>query len=86
MEAESSASGHRKRLREKFINSGLAGFHDYEIVELLLTLGSPRRDCKQMAKAVLRKFKTLKGVLCASSEELQQVRGVGPHNACDLIV
>ena len=29
--------GHRKRLREKFIESGISGFHDYEIVELLLT-------------------------------------------------
>ena len=25
---------------------------DYEIVELLLTLGTPRRDCKAMAKAI----------------------------------
>ena len=32
--------GHRKRLRERFIESGLVGFADYEIVELLLTLGS----------------------------------------------
>lgn len=81
MVAEGSASGHRKRLREKFLKSGLDGFHDYEIVELLLTLGSPRRDCKQPAKEVLQKFKSLKGVLAASSEELQQVKGVGPHNA-----
>ncbi len=35
------AEGHRKRLREQFLKSGLAGFQDYEIVELLLTLGSP---------------------------------------------
>jgi len=46
MAAEDSQKGHRKRLRDKFIASGLDGFHDYEVVELLLTLGSPRRDCK----------------------------------------
>jgi len=56
--------GHRKRLREKFIKSGIAGFHDYEIVELLLTLGTPRKDCKQQAKAAIKKFKTLRGVRC----------------------
>ena len=50
MSLKKVAEGHRKRLREKFIKSGLAGFHDYEIVELLLTLGSPRKDCKQQAK------------------------------------
>jgi len=73
--------GHRKRLREKFIRSGLAGFSDYEIIELLLTLGSPRKDCKQQAKEVIKKFKTLRGALEAPSEELQQIDGIGPHSA-----
>ena len=45
-----SNSGHRQRLRERFLNSGLQGFHDYEVIELLLTLGTPRADCKQPAK------------------------------------
>ena len=72
--------GHRKRLREKFLKSGLEGFHDYEIVELLLTLGSPRKDCKGPAKEALRKFKTLRGVLEASPQELQEIKGIGPHN------
>ena len=44
-----SNEGHRHRLREKFLKSGLDGFHDYEIIELLLTLGTPRTDCKQQA-------------------------------------
>jgi DNA repair protein RadC len=33
--------GHRKRLREKFLKSGIAGFQDYEVIELLLSLGTP---------------------------------------------
>lgn len=73
--------GHRRRLREKFLESGLAGFHDYEIVELLLTLGSPRKDCKPQAKEAIKRFKTLRGVLSASAEELQQIEGVGQHSA-----
>ena len=73
--------GHRKRLREKFIKSGLAGFHDYEIVELLLSLGTPRKDCKQQAKEAIKKFKTLRGVLEAPPEELQQIDGIGAHSA-----
>jgi DNA repair protein RadC len=81
MTRKETALGHRKRLREKFLKSGLAGFHDYEIIELLLTLGSPRKDCKQQAKEVIRKFKTLRAALAASPEELQQVEGIGPHGA-----
>jgi len=73
--------GHRKRLRERFIKSGLKGFHDYEIIELLLTLGSPRKDCKQQAKEAIKRFKTLRGVLEASPKELQQIDGIGPHSA-----
>jgi DNA repair protein RadC len=81
MASDETLQGHRKRLREKFIKSGLGGFYDYEIVELLLTLGSPRRDCKKQAKEAIMKFKTLRGVLEASVEELRQIKGIGPHNA-----
>jgi len=75
-----SQEGHRGRLREKFIRSGISGFHDYEIIELLLTLGTPRKDCKQQAKEAIKRFKTLRGVLEAPIEELQEIKGIGPHN------
>jgi len=81
MPPRDTSPGHRKRLREKFIKSGIAGFYDYEIIELLLTLGAPRKDCKQQAKEAIRKFKTLRGVLEAPAEELQQIDGIGPHSA-----
>ncbi len=51
---ENLPSGHRKRLREKFIKSGLTGFADYEVVELLLSLGTPRKDCKPLAKEAIK--------------------------------
>ena len=72
--------GHRKRLRDKFLDSGLTGFHDYEVVELLLTLATPRKDCKDAAKAAMRQFKTLQGVLEASPKALCEVPGIGPIN------
>ncbi len=81
MPSNDTFQGHRKRLREKFIKSGLSGFHDYEIIELLLSLGTPRRDCKPQAKEAIKKFKSLRGVLEASPEELQQIDGIGPHSA-----
>jgi DNA repair protein RadC len=72
--------GHRRRLREKFLKSGLDGFHDYEIVELLFTLGRPRKDCKAEAKEAIRRFKTLRGVLEARPDELEEIKGIGPHS------
>lgn len=72
--------GHRERLRERFLTAGLDGFQDYEVIELLLTLATPRRDCKEPAKEVLKRFKTLQGVFEASSRELLEVKGIGPKN------
>jgi DNA repair protein RadC len=79
MEARNQ-EGHRKRLKEKFSQSGLAAFLDYEVVELLLTLGTPRKDCKPQAKEAIRRFKTLRGVLEAAPEELQKIKGITAHN------
>lgn len=73
-------AGHRQRLRDKFLTSGLSGFHDYEVIELLLTLGTPRKDCKESAKEALRKFHTLQGVLEAAPNELCQIHGIGPKS------
>lgn len=74
-------AGHRKRLRDRFLQSGLNGFLDYEIIELLLTLGTPRKDCKQMAKEAIKEFGGLNNVLDASFSELQKIKGIGPSNA-----
>jgi DNA repair protein RadC len=50
-------------------------------VELLLSLGTPRRDCKRSAKEAIKRFETLRGVLEAPAEELEKIDGIGPHNA-----
>lgn len=74
-------NGHRKRLRERFLQSGFDGFLDYEIIELLLTFGTPMRDCKQMGKDAIQKFKNLSGVINASDDELKQISGIGDSNS-----
>jgi DNA repair protein RadC len=69
--------GHRQRLRERFLKSGLEGFAEYEVVELLLTLAIPRTDVKEPAKALISKFGSLRGILDAPIEELAAVKGIG---------
>ncbi len=70
--------GHRQRLRERFAKSGLEGFADYEVVELLLTLAIPRADVKQPAKALIARFGNLRGILDAPIDELRAFAGIGP--------
>lgn len=78
---EKTGAGHRERLREKYLKSSLAGFHDYEALELLLTFAIPRRDVKPLAKALLSRFRSIGGVLEASGEDLLAVTGVGGNAA-----
>ncbi len=74
-------NGHRQRLREKFLQHGLSVFTDQEVLELLLTMGTPRQDCKQRARDALEEFGSLAAVLEATPAELQRVPGIGPKNA-----
>jgi len=69
--------GHRQRLRERFLKSGLDGFADYEVVELLLTLAIPRSDVKRPAKELIARFGNLRGILDAPIEAVRSVAGIG---------
>lgn len=72
---------HRERLRQRFEKSGFQGFHDYEVLELLLTYVIPRKDTKPVAKELIERFKHLPGVLSADIKQLTEVNGVGPKAA-----
>lgn len=73
--------GHRERLRQRFAEHGFEGFHDYEVLELLLTYALPRVDVKPVAKQLLKAFGTLAGVFDAPVAELSQVPGIGEKGA-----
>lgn len=69
--------GHRKRLKERFTHNP-DQLADYEILELLLGYGLPRKDTKPLAKELLNRFGTIKGILMAKPHELRDVKGFGP--------
>ena len=73
--------GHRQRLRTKFKKIGLSGWHDYEVLELVLTYCIAVKDTKPTARALLKKFKTIAGVLDADEKDLRSIPGIGPSSA-----
>jgi DNA repair protein RadC len=78
---QKKGKGHRQRLRDKFLEGGLERFSDEEVVEFLLSLGTPRKDVKPQAREALKRFGSLSGVLSAPFPKLIQIRGIGPKNA-----
>lgn len=67
--------GHRERLRQRFLTE--QSLFDYELLELLLFQGNPRRDTKPMAKKLLDVFGSLERVLSAETIDLEKV-GLNP--------
>ncbi|NLN59294.1 MAG: DNA repair protein RadC [Deltaproteobacteria bacterium] len=73
--------GHRQRLKGKYLSTAPGTLQDYEILELLLSYSIPRKDVKPLAKALLLRFSSLKGIMDAPGEELMEVPGIGSHTA-----
>lgn len=74
-------SGHRDRLRARFVKSGAGACEDYELLELLLFSAIPRRDVKPLAKALLKQFGSIAGVLAADMQDLAKVKGLSDNSA-----
>lgn len=77
MQNNKKHAGHRKRLRTRFINSGLDGLLDYEQVELLLTYAVPVKDVKPLSKLLIKKYKNISSLLDTGFEELMEIKGLG---------
>ena len=77
---QKKGEGHRGRLRDRFLARGLDGFSDAEILELLLSFGTPRTDCKEPARLLLDKYGSFAKVFAAPMASLREVKGIGPKN------
>ncbi len=72
---------HKQRMRDRFVRDGLDGFHDYEVLELVLSYSIVRKDTRSLAKELIRRFGNLTGVLNAPVSQLIEVEGLGERSA-----
>ena len=70
--ASTGPQGHRSRMRAKLLDRGADALADYELVEMLLFLGTPRGDTKPFAKQLMNQFGSLDGLLAASPDRLER--------------
>lgn len=71
-------TGHRERLRQKFLDGRLA---DYELLELLLGYAIPRRDVRPLARMLIAQFGGVGAVLAAPVDKLTRIPGMGRNTA-----
>lgn len=79
--SESIHSGHRQRLKERFLRDGLDRFDAHNVLELLLFYAVQQRDTNALAHRLINTFGSLPAVLDAPYAELLRVPGVGEHTA-----
>jgi DNA repair protein RadC len=77
LEASPGYTGHRGRLRERFMSGGAEALPDYELLELVLFRAIPRRDTKDLAKRLIARFGSFAEVINAPEARLAEVKDVG---------
>lgn len=74
-------SGHRKRVKERFCESGLSSFADHTVLELVLYYSIPRKDTNVLAHKLLDHFGSLHAVFEAELGRLMEVPGISYNSA-----
>lgn len=79
-----SHSGHRKRLRQRFLADGGQSMPDYELLELVLFKAFARKDTKDVAKRLIQRFGSFAEVVNAPAQRLKEVKDVGDAVVAEL--
>ena len=74
-------TGHRERLKKKFLKYGLDGFEPHEALELLLFWAIPRKDTNELAHKLINKFGSITAVFDAPIKILKEIEGIGENSA-----
>lgn len=74
-------TGHRERLRARFVSGAEESYTDEALLELLLTYAIPQRDVQPLAKELITTFGSLSNVLSADMTTLSKQDGIKEYAA-----
>lgn len=69
-------NGHRKRVRQRLLQSKKGTIPDFEILEVILFSSSPRKDVRPLAKKLIKDFGSLAKVMNASESDLLNIPNI----------
>ena len=72
---------HRERMRERYLSGGFDHFQPHELLEMLLFYARTRGNTNPTAHALMERFGSIKSVMEASLDELEEVEGIGETSA-----
>ncbi len=78
--------GHRQRMYKRLLETGLNGFPEHEVLEMVLYTAFARGDTKPLARTLLKEFSSLKNVLNADPRDLMTVKGISYTTAAKLML
>ncbi|MGI6225473.1 MAG: RadC family protein [Peptococcales bacterium] len=67
---ENLHKGHRKRVKERYLQEGLDSFADHQVLEMLLFYAIPMKDTNELAHRMIKEFGSLALLFEASPEEI----------------
>lgn len=65
------------RLREKLAIAGATHLSDTELLAIVISSGSGKKTCLQLAAELMTQFGDLRAILNASADTFQQIKGLG---------
>ncbi|SHF06214.1 JAB domain-containing protein [Alkalibacter saccharofermentans] len=65
-------TGHRQRMKNRYIKEGLDHFEDHQVLEMLLFFSVPRKDTNELAHRMLKEFGSLSTLFESTPEEISR--------------
>lgn len=74
-------TGHRQRVKGRYLSEGLDAFEDHQVLELLLFYAIPRMDTNELAHRMIKEFGSLAGLFEADAKDIARRCNVSENTA-----
>jgi DNA repair protein RadC len=74
-------AGHRKRMKQQFLEQGGEHLLDHQLLEMILFYAIPQGDVNPLAHQLMERFGNLHSVFDAPESELKKIVGISDHTA-----